>query len=219
MADNNIALMAHLMRRAGFGATRDELEACVAKGYEAVVDGLVDTESQPDVDLDLMERYMPEYSELTGIDSNQQAWVYRMINSGRPLQEKMALFWHGILCTGYAKLDNARMATLYIDLFREHGLGSFKTLLVELSRHPAMVYYLDNTDNHRGAINENYGRELLELFSLGVGMDGGIQLHGGRRKSGLASLHRLERRADHARLPLRSGCMDVPVRCVRPRQQ
>ena len=172
MADNNIALMAHLMRRAGFGATRDELEACVAKGYEAVVDGLVDTESQPDVDLDLMERYMPEYSELTGIDSNQQAWVYRMINSGRPLQEKMALFWHGILCTGYAKLDNARMATLYIDLFREHGLGNFKTLLVELSRHPAMVYYLDNTDNHRGAINENYGRELLELFSLGVGMDG-----------------------------------------------
>ena len=64
------------------------------------------------------------------------------------------------------------MMTVYINLFREHGMGNFRTLLMELSTHPAMVYYLDNTDNHKGAINENYGRELLELFSLGVGMDG-----------------------------------------------
>ena len=84
MADNDIALMAHLMRRAGFGATREELEAYVAKGYEATVDELVNTESQPDVDLDLMERYLPEYGELAGIDSNQQSWVYRMINTKRP---------------------------------------------------------------------------------------------------------------------------------------
>ena len=172
MADDKIALMAHLMRRAGFGAARDELEARVAKGYDDTVDELVDIESQPDVELDLMERYLPEYGELVGIDSNQQAWVYRMINSGRPLQEKMSLFWHGILCTGFAKIDNGRMMTVYIDLFRDHGMGNFKTLLKELSRHPAMVYYLDNTDNHKTANNENYGRELLELFSLGVGMNG-----------------------------------------------
>ena len=172
MADKDIALMAHLMRRAGFGASRDELEARVAKGYEATVEELVQPEGQPDVDLDLMARYLPEYGELTGIDSNQQAWVFRMINTGRPLQEKMVLFWHGILCTGFAKIDNGRMMTVYIDLFRRHGLGNFRELLMELSRHPAMVYYLDNVDNHKGAINENYGRELLELFSLGVGMDG-----------------------------------------------
>ena len=172
MADKEIALMAHLMRRAGFGASRDELEARVAKGYEATVEELVQPEGQPDVDLDLMARYLPEYGELTGIDSNQQAWVFRMINTGRPLQEKMVLFWHGILCTGFAKIDNGRMMTVYIDLFRRHGLGNFRELLMELSRHPAMVYYLDNVDNHKGAINENYGRELLELFSLGVGMDG-----------------------------------------------
>ena len=172
MADGDIALMAHLMRRAGFGAPRDELEARVAKGYEATVEELIHPESLPDVDLDLMARYLPEYEELAAIEANQQAWVYRMINTGRPLQEKMTLFWHGILCTGYAKLDSGRMMTVYIDLFREHGLGNYKNLLVELSRHPAMVYYLDNTDNHKGAINENYGRELLELFSLGVGMDG-----------------------------------------------
>ena len=64
MADNGIALMAHLMRRAGFGAPRDELEARVAKGYEATVEELLYAEQQPDVDMDLMERYMPEYGEL-----------------------------------------------------------------------------------------------------------------------------------------------------------
>ena len=172
MADNGIALMGHLMRRAGFGAPRDELEARVAKGYEATVEELIHPESLPDVDLFQMERYLPEYGELAGIESNQQAWVYRMINTKRPLQEKMSLFWHGILCTGFAKVDSGRMMTVYINLFREHGLGNYKNLLLELSTHPAMVQYLDNIDNHKGAINENYGRELLELFSLGVGMDG-----------------------------------------------
>ena len=172
MADNEIALMAHLMRRAGFGATRDELEARLAKGYEATVDELLNIEAQPDLELDLMERYLPEYGELAGIDSNQQNWVYRMINGNRPLQEKMALFWHGVLCTGFAKIDHGRMMTVYINLFREHGMGNYRELIQELSRHPAMVYYLDNNDNHKGSINENYGRELLELFSLGVGMDG-----------------------------------------------
>ena len=172
MADNDIALMAHLMRRAGFGATRDELEARVAKGYEATVEELLHPENQPDVDLDLMERYLPEYGNLGAIDHNQQAWVYRMINTGRPLQEKMALFWSGVHCTGFAKVDHGRMMSVYLDLFRQYGLGDFRALLMELSRHPTMVQFLDNADNHKGSINENYGRELLELFSIGVGMDG-----------------------------------------------
>ena len=172
MADNDIALMAHLMRRAGFGASRDELETRAARGYEATVEDLIHPERAPDVDEDLFERYLPEYAELAGIESNQQCWVQRMISTKRPLQEKMALFWHGILCTGFAKVDNGMMMTSHIDLFREHGFGSFGNLLLELSRHPTMVYFLDNVDNHKGTINENYGRELLELFSMGVGMDG-----------------------------------------------
>ena len=171
MANQDIALMAHLMRRAGFAAARDELEACVAKGYEATVEELLHPEHQPDVDFDLMERYWPEYGQLAALDSNQPAWVYRMINTSRQLQEKMALFWHGVLCTGNAKLDHGRMMTSNIDLFRLYGLGNYKDMLLELSRHPTMVYYLDNTDNHKNSINENFGRELLELFSLGVGMD------------------------------------------------
>ena len=172
MADKDIALMAHLMRRAGFGAPRDELEARVAKGYEATVEELLHPESQADLEWDLMERYLPEYAQLQAIDSNQQSWIYSLINTRRPLQEKIALFWHGILCTGFAKVDHGIMMTRYIDMFREHGLGNYKNILVELSRHPCMVYYLDNVENHKDSVNENFGRELLELFSLGVGMDG-----------------------------------------------
>ena len=172
MANDDIALMAHLMRRAGFGAPRDELEARVAKGYEATVEELLHPEGRPDVDIDLLERYLPEFGELAGIEANRQFWVQRMIRTQRPFLEKVALFWHGILCTGYAKLDYARMMTVTIDLFRKIGLGNFREMLMELSRHPSMVYFLDNVENHKGAINENYGRELLELFALGVGMDG-----------------------------------------------
>ena len=172
MADNDIALMAHLMRRAGFGMTRDELESYVAIGYEATVEELLHPENQPDVDRIIMERYRPEYGELPNLEINQMFWVYRMINTKRQLQEKMALFWSGILCTGFAKVDAGLMMDDYINIFRRHGLSSFRELLVEMSRHPTMAFYLDNVENHKASINENYGRELLELFSLGVGMDG-----------------------------------------------
>ena len=172
MVDPEIALMAHLFRRAGFGAARDELEAYVAKGYEATVEELLHPEERPDVDIALMERYLPEYAEMGGIEATQQAWVYRMINSSRQLQEKMALFWHGVLCVGNIKVDHGRMLTRYLDLFRRGGLGSYRDLLFELSKNPMMLHYLDNVENHRDSVNENYGRELLELFSMGVGMDG-----------------------------------------------
>ena len=84
----------------------------------------------------------------------------------------MALFWHGILCTGNSKCEHCKQVQLQLDMFRRFGMGSFPNLLLELSRDPAMIFYLDNCMSHRGAINENYGRELLELFSLGIGMDG-----------------------------------------------
>ena len=86
-----------------------------------------------------------------------------------PLEEKIALFWHSLFATGYAKLNQARALLNQIDMFRRYGLGRFDTLLVELSKDPAMIMWLDNNNNHKGAINENYGRELLELFSMGIG--------------------------------------------------
>jgi len=85
------------------------------------------------------------------------------------MEEKIALFWHGLFATGYAKLNQARSLLNQVDMFRRSGLGSFENLLVELSRDPAMIVWLDNNENHGSAINENYGRELLELFSMGIG--------------------------------------------------
>ena len=174
MADTEIALMAHLMRRAGFGATRDELEAYVAKGYEATVDELLHPEEQPAWEEDIYMRNFPEFSDRQSLEPNQVLWAYRMINTKRPLEEKIALFWHGMLCSGYSKVDNGYAMSSQLDMFRRWGMGNFQDLLSELSRDPAMVYYLDNVENHKGSINENYGRELLELFSMGVGMDGEI---------------------------------------------
>ncbi len=169
--DKDIALMAHLMRRAGFGAQHHELEARAAKGYTATVEALLHPEDHSNgMDLDLAERYFTEWSHHTrGVP---EYFTFRMINSQSQLEEKIVLFWHGVLCSTHSKLNN--YATLYdqIELFRQYGMGSFKELLIEISRNPGMVYFLDNCLSHKGAINENYGRELLELFSMGVGMDG-----------------------------------------------
>jgi uncharacterized protein (DUF1800 family) len=166
-----IALMAHLMRRAGFGAPYAELETRAAKGYEATVEELLHPEAQPDLDTDIMLRYKTEWVSKNGLEGQQEEWAYRMINTPRPLQEKIALFWHGVLCTGHAKCENPRQQQFEIDMFRNDGLGKFDNLLMGLASDPAMVFFLDNCMSHKGAINENWGRELLELFSMGVGMD------------------------------------------------
>ena len=164
-----IALMGHLMRRAGFGATYEELAARAETGYEATVEELLHPERFEPVDNDLLFRFMPGYEGALGPPLNQAEWVYRMINTQRPLEEKMALFWHQLFATGNSKVDNPPELTQQIGMFREHGMGSFRDLLVELAKNPAMIFWLDNNGNHMGAINENWGRELLELFSLGVG--------------------------------------------------
>ena len=81
----------------------------------------------------------------------------------------MTLFWHGLFATGFNKCDDPRVITKQINMFRRHGLGSFRELLVELSRDPAMIYWLDNNQSRGDAPNENYGRELLELGRPGRG--------------------------------------------------
>ena len=172
MANNDIALMAHLMRRAGFGASYEELERRAAKGYEATVEELLHPEEQPDVQMDLMERYMAGWRDMQSIMANQGYWTYRMVNSPRQLQEKMCLFWHGIFCVGDSKCMAANQILIQLNKFRAHGFGSFSNLLMGLASGPAMLYYLDNQLSHKEAVNENWGRELLELFSMGVGMNG-----------------------------------------------
>ncbi len=166
---NDIELMAHLMRRAGFGATRCELDAYAAKGYDATVEALLNPAEPQAMPDDLIRRYHHEQSGMIGQQNPGAYWLYKMITTTAPLQEKMALFWHSIFATGYPKITQGKVLIDQIRMFRHYGMGSFQMLLVELSKDPAMIVWLDNNDNHKGAINENYGRELLELFSMGVG--------------------------------------------------
>ena len=170
MADQDIALMAHLMRRAGFGATREELEARAAKGYEATVEELLDTEEHGPPDQLEMMRYHPwtwRPGTLPGMGAAE--WLHDMINTRRPLEEKMALFWHQVFATGVSKVDHYEDVMDMIVTFREKGMGDYRELLLEMAKDPAMIYWLDNCENHSTAVNENWGRELLELFSMGVG--------------------------------------------------
>ena len=169
------ALLAHLLRRAGFGATPAELDTYCAWGYEATVEWLLHPEAQqPALEEDIIERYFIDWKESRNIEGALTETVYRMNgNAGtRPLQEKIALFWHGVFATGLAKVLHEKTMLNQIDMFRQCGLGSFQELLRHLARDPAMIFWLDNNFNHKSAINENWGRELLELFSMGVGMDG-----------------------------------------------
>jgi len=167
---DDIALMAHLMRRAGFGASRDELEARVAKGYEATVEELLHPETQEPVDAYSLLRYQPA-SLLPGGQPpmGNVNWMFYLVNTKRPLEEKMALFWHHVFATGNAKVDNYDQLLEQIQLFRNMGMGNYRDLLVELAKNPSMIFWLDNNENHGYAVNENWGRELLELFSMGVG--------------------------------------------------
>ena len=189
MTNNDIELMGHLIRRAGFGATRDEIEQYAAHGYDATVDMLMDTGRPDGIQIDLIRRYHPDHSGGLGMSGFGAYWLHRMINSRTPLVEKVSLFWHGVFATGYSKLTQGKVLMDQIQMFRNHGFGDLRTLLIELSRDPSMIIWLDNNDNHNGAINENYGTRVA-----GTLLDGRRQLHRGRRQRGLSRLYRLDDR-------------------------
>ena len=160
------ALVAHLMRRAGFGATPGELDALTSqKTYEEIVDDLVTPDRFPAIDMSYVERYYGGEDIAIHIGK----WLYRMVNTRRPLEEKVSLFLHHIFPVSVGKSGHSPSLIAEIKMFREVGMTNIKTILLELSRDPAMLFWLDNNENHKDEINENYGRELLELFTMGVG--------------------------------------------------
>ena len=166
----DLDLVAHLLRRAGFGADTAEIERYSIKSYDDIVDDLVNPERFPDIEDDLLGRFYPHIAankDNPGVWNGR--WIYRMINSQRPLEEKMTLFWHGVLATGWTKSEHSPSMVNHIQMLRENCLANFRTILLELSKDPAMIFWLDNNENHGQSINENYGREILELFSMGIG--------------------------------------------------
>ena len=166
----DLAMIAHLLRRAGFGATRDELERYAEQGYDATVEELINPPADKSAGKTaLLVRYNPSCLLPGGVTvPGQYNWMYHMITTQRPLVEKTALFWHHVFATGNAKVDNCDQMLEQLVMFRKFGMGSYREMLVELSKNPAMLFWLDNNENHRDAVNENWGRELLELFSMGV---------------------------------------------------
>ena len=155
--DSEIDLMAHLMRRAGFGASRKELESRIQIGYESTVDELLNPDSNNQVDIFKFLRYYPMWwkpGTMGGL--GQASWVWSMINTKAPLQEKMCLFYHNIFATGVAKVDHYDEIQDMIDMFRENAFGNYKDILLAVAKSPAMIYWLDNNENHSDSVNENW---------------------------------------------------------------
>lgn len=160
--------VAHLLRRAGFGGTAAEIDALMGRAdWEAVVDRVLDTSANPpDVVPAGVENRDDEWYGpwVTGV----QYWMDRMATSPTPIVEKMTLFWHGIFVSSVDKMV-PRLVFKQIKTYRQHALGDLHTLAQAMAKTPAMLVYLDNESNVVGNPNENFARELMELFLLGQG--------------------------------------------------
>jgi uncharacterized protein (DUF1800 family) len=165
--------VAHLLRRAGFGATETDLDTYTPLGFAGALDRLLNPEQVDDSGTD--QQLEPLVLDRTNPDTRRKIedakfwWFNRMLYTQRPLQEKMTLFWHNHFATANSKVGNAWLMLDQIQLFRDNGLGSFETLLQKVFRDPAMLIWLDNRQNRKGAPNENFGREVQELFTVGIG--------------------------------------------------
>jgi uncharacterized protein (DUF1800 family) len=157
----------HLLRRAGFGYTPDELAYYKNLGFDATLDELLHPEK---VKNDALDRLLNDQNfDFTDMGDLRRWWIYRMVYSKRPLEEKLTLFWHGHFATGNAKVNNPYMMYQQNQIFRERGLGRFHDLILAVSRDPAMILWLDNQQNRKGNPNENFAREVMELFTIGIG--------------------------------------------------
>lgn len=158
----------HLYRRAGFGANWATLQEVVQREPANVVAELVAASESEEFRADM--NGLVQAALATGnVKQLSAQWVYRMLHTPAPLLEKMTLFWHGHFATSAAKVNDAALMQQQNELLRSYALGDFTKLLLEISRDPAMLLYLDSATNRKSHPNENYAREIMELFSLGEG--------------------------------------------------
>src|SRR5439155_7608221 len=199
---------AHLLNRAGFGGTPDEIEKLTQMGLEEAVSHLVDYDNIPDAtpdpdwarpDPDRMEKllaFRKMNQEFKGASDEKRKgledkrremqreqrqtqqqhllelrswWLERMIKGPRPLQEKLTLFWHGHFATSIQKVKDAYFMWLQNDTFRRHALGNWLQMLTAVAKDPAMLLWLDQAESRKEHPNENFAREVMELFALGEG--------------------------------------------------
>ena len=187
-------LTEHLLRRVAFSGTAEEIANFAELGYSGAVDALLNYDANAALAIDDKIRtpgYVGvvatrEFTPNTNITDTRQRWLFRMVHSPAPLHEKMALFWHNHFATGYNKVagvvgatDGARLMDArpsqdpggqlgQIEMFRQKALGSFTDLLTGVAEHPSMSIWLDGRQNTRTSPQENFGREIMELFTFGV---------------------------------------------------
>src|SRR5947208_9700607 len=191
----NYQTAAHLLNRAGFGGTPAEIEAAHGKGLDAAVRDLVDVSDElanvppPEwahpqpigkIRTQMRSQRIPRseqrkrkraFHEMEGenILDLRRWWLERMVTSPAPLLEKMTLFWHGHFATSVQKVRDGYWMWLQNDTLRRNALGNFATLTKKMSRDPAMMIYLDLRKSRKEHPNENWARELMELFTIGIG--------------------------------------------------
>jgi uncharacterized protein (DUF1800 family) len=188
------AAVRHLLRRAGFGATQEDLGYYGELRFDDAVNLLVNYEQvEDDVDANIGKpgyvgvTVRGSFQPNTVINDSRQRWLFRMVHSLRPLQEKMTLFWHNHFATAYSKVagaygtsDGARLMAAkpsedpvqlegQVETIRRLAVGSFRNLVIAMAKDPAMLIWLDGRFNTKTKPQENFGRELMELFSMGVG--------------------------------------------------
>jgi len=194
----------HLLLRAGFGGTEDQINLLAQWGPERAVDHLINFDeipSAPDAedafdhnimrplsDQDqrtlrqarrsqneaIVEKYQKarmasQRKDRAQMREIQKWWLTRMIQTPKPLEEKLTLFWHGHFATGYRTIEDSYHMYAQNRMFRANALGNFGQLLTNIIRDPAMLRYLNNNQNRKSDPNENLAREIMELFSLGEG--------------------------------------------------
>ncbi len=200
----DLAMASHLMRRAGFGGTVEEIGGLVQMGPAKGVESLVNYRNIKDEGTEV------EFGDLTAPGMGPQArggkagltgqmvnampaeekkafnqiqnaaqrakeeeirlwWLDRMVRTKRPLEEKMTLFWHGLFVSSSVSVKQTYLLYKQNQLLRQFATGNYRTLALEISRDPAMLIYLNNNQNVKAHPNENYARELMELFTLGIG--------------------------------------------------
>jgi len=170
---------AHLLRRTLIGPKPTEIAEALQSTPEAVVDRLLEMPFLPPFPPDTWVNNDPfvrpdsdqRKTERTQVDQTRAWWMELIVNQefDSGLQERMVLFWHDHFATQAKDVRRPQLVFLQNFLFRKYAVGNFKTLVEEVTRDPAMIYYLDNNTNKVGKPNENYARELMELFTLGVG--------------------------------------------------
>ncbi len=196
--DFNAAAAEHLLNRAGFGGTPDDCARLVGMGLECAVAELLAAPANDALSLveakslrpslrqarakiprDLSEKERADAlrkvrRDYRRADRRQLAryraqWFEHMVSTPHPLAERMVVFWHGHFTSGYRDVRNSYHMIVQNRLFRRHALGNFRTLLHAVAKDPAMLEYLDNNRNRKGRPNENFAREVMELFTLGAG--------------------------------------------------